>query len=161
MLAYEAVKAFGIQNARIAVAGLNPHAGESGLFGNEEEIAIIPAVNRAASEGINVTGPYPPDTVFIKAMAGLYDVVVAMYHDQGHIPLKMNGFKIDPVTGAFSSVSGINCTVGLPIIRASVDHGTAFDIAGEGSANEDSMVDAIKAGVMLAKSKFNIGTEEE
>ena len=153
-LAHDAVKAFGLTNARIAVAGFNPHAGEDGLFGNEEETAIIPAINQAKKEGINVEGPFPPDTVFIKAMAGLYDVVVAMYHDQGHIPLKMHGFKIDASTGAFTSVSGINCTVGLPIIRVSVDHGTAFDIAGEGRANEDSMIDAIKAGVMLAKAKF-------
>ena len=156
-LAHDAANAFGINNARIAVAGLNPHAGEGGLFGNEEEHAIIPAVKQAFDEGKNVTGPYPPDTVFIKAMGGMFDIVVAMYHDQGHIPLKMNGFKMDATTGEFISVSGVNCTVGLPIIRASVDHGTAFDIAGEGRANEDSMIDAIRAGVMLAKAKFHDG----
>ena len=153
-LADEALKALGIKFPRIAVAGLNPHSGENGLFGDEEKTAIEPAINQAVSEGMNVEGPIPPDSVFIKAMAGIYDVVVAMYHDQGHIPVKLSGFKIDPETKAFTSVSGVNCTVGLPIIRSSVDHGTAFDKAGEGIASEESMIDAIKIGAMMAKVKY-------
>jgi len=153
-LADEALKALGIRAPRIAVAGLNPHSGENGLFGDEEKTAIEPAIDQATEEGIHVEGPIPPDSVFIKAMAGIYDVVVAMYHDQGHIPVKLSGFKIDPETKAFTSVSGVNCTVGLPIIRSSVDHGTAFDKAGEGIASEESMIDAIKVGVMMAKVKY-------
>ena len=153
-LADESLKALGIKAPRIAVAGLNPHSGENGLFGDEEKTAIEPAIDKALKEGIDVEGPIPPDSVFIKAMAGIYDVVVAMYHDQGHIPVKLSGFKIDPETKAFTSVSGVNCTVGLPIIRSSVDHGTAFDVAGEGIASEESMIDAIKVGVMMAKVKY-------
>ena len=97
---------------------------------------------------------YIPDTVFVKAMGGLYDVVVAMYHDQGHIPLKLSGFRMDPKTGLFTSMSGVNTTVGLPILRTSVDHGTAFDRAGKNTANEESMVDAIEMAVTMAKHKF-------
>jgi 4-hydroxythreonine-4-phosphate dehydrogenase len=155
-LADEALKALGVERPRIAVAGLNPHAGEGGLFGREEETAIRPAVERAAADGMDVDGPLPPDTVFVKAMAGMYDVVVAMYHDQGHIPLKLSGFKLDAKTNRYTSVSGVNCTVGLPIIRTSVDHGTAFGKAGEGRANEESMVDAIETAVALARVKFRM-----
>ena len=153
-LADEALKAFGVKNPRIAVAGLNPHAGENGLFGNEEETIIKPAVAGAQSEGILAEGPFPPDTVFAKAIGGACDVVVAMYHDQGHIPFKLSSFRLDADTNTFSSVSGVNCTVGLPVIRTSVDHGTAFDIAGEGRASEESMIDAIKTAVLMAKVKF-------
>ena len=122
---------------------------ENGLFGTEEHDAIIPAVQEAQALGITVEGPIPPDTVFVKAAAGAYQIVVAMYHDQGHIPLKLSGFRMDPASGRFSSVSGINCTIGLPIIRTSVDHGTAFDRAGLGNANEESMMDAIDMAVTM------------
>ena len=123
---------------RIAVAGLNPHGGENGLFGDEEINEIIPAVKNMKRKGINVEGPFPPDTVFLQTLNGKYDLVVAMYHDQGHIPLKLIGFN-----------SGVNVTVGLPFIRTSVDHGTAFEIAWKGKANEDSMVEAIKLSLNL------------
>jgi len=150
-LADMAIKALGIHHPRIAVSGLNPHAGENGLFGDEEIYSIKPAVDIAVAEGIDAVGPLPPDTVFVKAMNGMYDVVVAMYHDQGHIPLKLSGFRLGADA---ASVSGVNCTVGLPIIRSSVDHGTAFDIAGKGIAHEGSMVDAINIGVVMAIAKF-------
>ncbi len=127
------------EKPRIAVAGLNPHAGENGLFGDEEQREIIPAITRMKEKGISVEGPLPPDTVFLQAVNGKYDIVVAMYHDQGHIPLKLLGFN-----------SGVNVTVGLPFIRTSVDHGTAFDIAWKGIAREESMVEAIRLAVMLA-----------
>lgn len=133
-LANTAIKETGITSPKIAVAGLNPHAGESGIFGTEEIEEIIPAVNDAIKVGMNVDGPIAPDTVFLKAMKGKYDIVIAMYHDQGHIPMKLLAFD-----------SGVNITVGLPIVRTSVDHGTAFDIAGQGIANEESMMSAIKA----------------
>jgi 4-hydroxythreonine-4-phosphate dehydrogenase len=123
---------FGVSAPRIAVAGLNPHAGESGLFGNEEQTTIGPAIELAASQGIQVTGPHPPDTVFFKASQGAHDAVVAMYHDQGLGPFKMIHFD-----------DGVNTTLGLPIIRTSVDHGTAYDIAGTGRASSASMVAAI------------------
>ena len=153
-LAVDAMDALGINDPRIAVAGFNPHAGENNLFGDEEILAIIPAVEKAISEGINVEGPLPPDTVFVKALNGSYDTVVAMYHDQGHIPVKLSGFKLTENKNVPSSVSGVNCTIGLPIIRVSVDHGTAFDIAGEGIADDGSLIDAIKTGVLMAKAKF-------
>ena len=139
MLADEAMKKLIGKDPRIAVAGLNPHAGENGLFGEEEIKEIIPAVINMKKKGINVEGPLPPDTVFLQAFRGKYDIVVAMYHDQGHIPLKMIGFE-----------SGVNITVGLPVIRTSVDHGTAFDIAWQGRANESSIVNAIKVAAKLA-----------
>jgi 4-hydroxy-L-threonine phosphate dehydrogenase PdxA len=125
---------------RIAVAGINPHAGEHGLFGNEEIREIIPAIANMKVKGINVEGPFPPDTVFLQALNGKHDIVVAMYHDQGHIPLKLIGFN-----------SGVNVTVGLPFIRTSVDHGTAFDIAWQGIASADSMVEAIKLSLKLVE----------
>ena len=136
---------------RIAVAGFNPHASEGGLFGDEEERAIIPAVKAAKAEGINVSGPLPPDTVFAKALGGEYDAVVAMYHDQGHIPLKLAGFNLS--SGQQSKVSGINCTLGLPIIRTSVDHGTAFDKAGKNCSSEQSMIEAIEAAYTMAANQ--------
>ena len=137
---------------RIAVAGFNPHASEGGLFGDEENRAIIPAVQAAQTEGIDVSGPLPPDTVFVKALSGQYDAVIAMYHDQGHIPLKLLSFKLN--SGEQSSVSGINCTLGLPIIRTSVDHGTAFDIAGKNCSSEQSMTEAIEAAYTMARQQF-------
>ncbi|MBD5550044.1 MAG: 4-hydroxythreonine-4-phosphate dehydrogenase PdxA [Lachnospiraceae bacterium] len=149
-LADKGCKMLGIANPRIGVAGLNPHCSEDGLFGTEEASEIIPAIQEAKNLGINVEGPESPDTVFVKCKAGIYDIVVAMYHDQGHIPLKLNGFQWDKENGQYKSVRGINCTIGLPIIRASVDHGTAFGKAGEGRANADSMLDAIEAGLKMA-----------
>lgn len=152
-LAVRALKELGMENGRVAVAGLNPHASDNGLFGDEEAREIAPAVEAARAEGINVTGPIPPDSVFVRALGGEFDIVVAMYHDQGHIPLKLAGFRMDPATGKYASMSGINTTIGLPIIRTSVDHGTAFDRAGRGVANEGSMVEAIEVAVQMARAK--------
>ncbi len=152
-LAQEGMRQLGYSHPRIVVAGLNPHCSENGLFGTEEEREILPAIDEALKEGINVSGPESPDTVFVKCQAGQYDIVVAMYHDQGHIPLKLSGFKYDLQKDRYDSVSGINCTIGLPIVRTSVDHGTAFGKAGEGRANDESMMDAIFAGVMMAENR--------
>lgn len=152
-LAVRGLRELGIPNGRIAVAGLNPHASDGGLFGDEEEREIVPAVEAARKEGINVSGPIPPDSVFVRAMGGEFDIVVAMYHDQGHIPLKLAGFRMDPATGKYESMSGINTTIGLPIIRTSVDHGTAFDRAGRGIANEGSMLEAISVAVQMAHAR--------
>jgi 4-hydroxythreonine-4-phosphate dehydrogenase len=152
-LANRALKALGIAEPKIAVAGLNPHAGEGGLFGDEEVKEIVPAIQEAKAEGIWVDGPVPPDTVFGKARGGQYDIVVCMYHDQGHIPVKTLGFTIDKATQRWTSVSGVNVTLGLPIIRTSVDHGTAFDKAGKGTAIHQSMLDAIDVAVKLAQGR--------
>jgi 4-hydroxythreonine-4-phosphate dehydrogenase len=152
-LAHNTCKALGIAAPRIVVAGLNPHAGENGLFGREEIDEIIPAVEAAKAKGINADGPLPPDTVFAKAHGGLYDIVVAMYHDQGHIPLKVLGFQYDRKAEKWQAVNGVNITLGLPIIRSSVDHGTAFGHAWQGSANESSLLNAIEYGVRLAVNK--------
>lgn len=141
-LAQRSCQALGIDEPRIAVAGLNPHASEGGLFGNEEEIAIAPAVAAARARGLNVSDALPPDTVFLRAVKGEFDIVVAMYHDQGHIPMKLLAFD-----------SGVNVSMGLPIIRTSVDHGTAFDIAGMGKASEESMVAAIDVAVQMARAQ--------
>jgi 4-hydroxythreonine-4-phosphate dehydrogenase len=152
-LGNDAVRRLGIKTPRIAVAGLNPHAGESGLFGKEEVEEIEPAIKQGQKEGLNVEGPIPPDTVFSKMQGGQYDLVVVMYHDQGHIPTKLIGFQYDDKTKTWGSMSGVNITCGLPIIRVSVDHGTAFGKAGEGRANPESMVQAIKIAVQLALNK--------
>lgn len=151
-LANKACKMLGIEKPKIGVAGLNPHCSENGLFGTEEASEIIPAIQVAQSEEIDVQGPESPDTVFVKCKAGIYDIVVAMYHDQGHIPLKLNSFQWDMTESRYSSVRGINTTIGLPIIRVSVDHGTAFGKAGEGRANADSMVEAIEVGLAMAEN---------
>lgn len=143
----------GIEEPRIAVAGLNPHAGENGLFGREEIEQIIPAIEQARAEGLNVSGPVPADSVFSKARGGWYDIVVCMYHDQGHIPLKVVGFVYDKEAGRWTAVEGVNVTLGLPIIRASVDHGTGFGHAGDGSANELSLVNAIDYAILMATAK--------
>ena len=148
-LANEALKKLDIAAPRIAVAGLNPHAGEGGLFGSEEIEEIGPAIEQAVRNGIQAEGPVPADTVFSKMMGGQYDMVVTMYHDQGHIPTKLSGFRYDQETGSWLSMSGVNVTLGLPIIRTSVDHGVAFGKAGEGRANPESMVQAIKMAVSL------------
>jgi 4-hydroxythreonine-4-phosphate dehydrogenase len=150
LLGYDAVRRLGIRKPKIAVAGLNPHAGEGGMFGREEIEEIEPAIQQARSEGINVEGPIPPDTVFSKLQGGQYDLVVVMYHDQGHIPTKLIGFQYDDETKTWSSMSGVNITCGLPIIRVSVDHGTAFGKAGEGRANPESMIEAIHIAARLA-----------
>jgi 4-hydroxythreonine-4-phosphate dehydrogenase len=152
-LADLALRLMGGERRRIAVAGFNPHASENGLFGDHEERAIIPAVSEARSEGLDVTGPLPPDTVFVKALGGQADIVVAMYHDQGHIPLKLLGFSLDSATGLFTRMSGVNTTIGLPIIRTSVDHGTAYDRAGKNLANAQSMADAITMAVIFARNR--------
>jgi len=149
-LADLACRMLGIENPRIAVAGLNAHCSENGLFGWEEEKEIIPAIEEAKAMGYGADGPVPPDTVFVKAMANQYDIVVAMYHDQGHIPLKISGFKLDYTTNTYTSMTGVNSTIGLPIVRTSVDHGTAFGKAGEGRANEESMVDSIDMAIVMA-----------
>jgi len=150
ILADKALAMMGSKTRRVAVAGLNPHSSENGLFGSEEADAIIPAIREASSKGINVTGPLPPDTVFVKALGGQFDIVVAMYHDQGHIPLKLCGFATD-IKGIISSAGGVNATIGLPIIRTSVDHGTAYDIAGKNLANEDSLIDALEMAVKFSR----------
>ena len=141
-LAHETLKRAGIETPRIAVCGINPHAGENGLFGNgEEEEKLIPGIERAKKKNICVSGPHPADTLFYRAVRGDFDIVVACYHDQGHIPVKVLGIE-----------EGVNITVGLKggIIRTSVDHGTAFDIAGKNKADERSMVAAIEAAAELA-----------
>lgn len=154
-LADRGMRELGYTAPRIAVAGLNPHCSEQGLFGTEEEKEIKPAIEAARELGLHVVGPEPADTVFVKCQGGQYDIVVAMYHDQGHIPLKLSGFKLNPETNTYESLSGINCTIGLPIVRTSVDHGTAFGKAGEGRANEESMMDAIFAGVKMAENRHS------
>lgn len=130
---------FGIKAARIAVAGLNPHAGEDGMFGSEEKNIIEPAIREARNQGFDVAGPFPPDTIFYHAANGRFDVVVSMYHDQGLIPFKLIHFH-----------DGVNTTLGLPIIRTSVNHGTAYDIAGTGTANPGSLMAAIKMAAKQA-----------
>jgi 4-hydroxythreonine-4-phosphate dehydrogenase len=151
-IANDACKDLGIHSPKIGVAGLNPHSGENGLFGREEIDEIIPAIEEARLHGIHVEGPVPPDTLYSKARGGWYDIVVAMYHDQGHIPLKVVGFVYNQKEQKWDAVEGVNITLGLPIVRASVDHGTAFDQAGKGIASELSLENAIDYGILLAKS---------
>ena len=147
----EAMRRLGLGTPRIAVCGLNPHAGESGLFGDEEQHAIGPAIVDARAAGIDATGPYPADTLMSRAAGGEFDCVVAMYHDQGHVPVKTLGFRYDESQKAWTGLSGVNVTVGLPILRVSVDHGTAFDRAGTGTANPESMVEAILVAASMTK----------
>ncbi len=141
-IAQESCLALGIERPRIAVAGLNPHASEGGLFGDEEANEVVPAIVAARENGLDVSDPQPPDTVFLRASRGEWDIVVAMYHDQGHIPMKLLAFD-----------TGVNVSIGLPILRTSVDHGTAFDIAGTGKASESSMLAAIDVAVQMARSR--------
>lgn len=152
-IADQACKAMGIDEPKVGVAGLNPHCGENGLFGREEIEEILPAVNAAKAEGICADGPIPADTIFSKAQGGLYDIVVAMYHDQGHIPLKVVGFVYNQKEHRWDAVEGVNITLGLPIIRTSVDHGTAFDQAGTGKANELSLLNAISYAINFANGR--------
>lgn len=160
-IANQACLDLGIEKPKVGVAGLNPHAGENGMFGREEIEEITPAIEEARSEGINAIGPLPPDTAYSKALGGWYDIVVCMYHDQGHIPMKVVGFRYNHAKGCWDAVEGVNVTLGLPIIRASVDHGTAFGHAGTGVANELSLINAIDyairlAGPRLAKKKGKV-----
>ena len=141
-LSHDACKRFGIRRPKIGVAGLNPHAGEGGLLGHEERRIIAPAIKRAVRKLGGITGPWPADTLFHKAYNGEFDAVVAMYHDQGLAPLKMIAFD-----------SGVNLTLGLPFVRTSPDHGTAFDIAGKGIANPDSMIAAINLAAELTQGR--------
>ena len=138
----EAIRQMSVNKPRIAVAGLNPHAGESGLFGDEEAKYIKPAIETACCQGMNVTGPFPPDSVFLRASEGQFDAAIAMYHDQGHIAIKMLGIT-----------RGVNVTLGLPIIRTSVDHGTVFGKAGKGTADPTSLMEAIKLATVICLAK--------
>jgi 4-hydroxythreonine-4-phosphate dehydrogenase len=149
----EACRRIGIDKPRIGVAGLNPHSSDGGLFGDEEEKEIIPAIKEAVAKGYDVEGPIPSDTLFPKAIGGVYDGCVVMYHDQGHIPFKVVGFNWDKKAKNMKSVRGVNITLGLPIIRTSVDHGTAMEIAGQNIASADAMVLAIEYAVRLDKTK--------
>lgn len=143
-ITYHALKVdFGIQAPKVAVAGLNPHSGEEGLFGQEEKEIIQPAIQKAMKSGILASGPFPPDTVFFKAASGDFDAVVCMYHDQGLIPFKLLHFE-----------DGVNVTLGLPIVRTSVDHGTAYDIAGQGKADASSLAAAIDMAAMIAENRL-------
>ena len=151
----DACKQFGIENPRIGIAGLNPHASDGGLFGWEEEKEITPAVKELLERGFNVDGPVPPDSLFAKARCGKYDGCVAMYHDQGHIPFKVVGFQWDKETGKMEAAKGVNITLGLPIIRVSVDHGTAFDVAGKGIASPDAMLLSIDYATKMAINRKN------
>lgn len=138
----EAMRLLGFAQPRIAVCGLNPHAGEHGLFGEEDQAAIVPAIQAARARGIACSGPHAGDTVFLQALRGAYDLVVAMYHDQGHIPMKLIDFE-----------GGVNISLGIPIIRTSVDHGTAFDIAGKNQADPRSLKQAMRMGARMAASR--------
>jgi 4-hydroxythreonine-4-phosphate dehydrogenase len=148
-LGNDAMKLLGYAQPRIAVCGLNPHAGEHGLFGEEDALYIVPAIQAAQNEGIAVTGPHAPDTIFLQASRGAYDLVVAMYHDQGHIPMKLLDFE-----------GGVNISLGIPIIRTSVDHGTAFDIAGKGQADPYSMKQAMRMAARMAAGAKGAGSKE-
>ena len=141
-LTSDAVKELGIENPRIAVSGLNPHAGEGGLFGDEEQKYIIPAIEEARKLGMNVVGPLPPDSVFLRASQGQFDAAIAMYHDQGHIAVKMLGIT-----------EGVNITLGLPIIRTSVDHGTVFGKAGKGTADPLSLIQSIRLAAVMCRNR--------
>ena len=154
-LTCDALRAFGIVRPRIAVAALNPHAGESGLFGTEDDDVLVPVIASYRRADADVSGPHPGDTIFVKGAAGQFDAIIAMYHDQGHIPVKLLGFRIDRDTGMWTELGGINVTLGLPIIRTSVDHGTAFDIARKGIANPQSMVEAVEYAVRLSAGRKN------
>jgi 4-hydroxythreonine-4-phosphate dehydrogenase len=144
----EAMKLIGFAKPRIAVCGLNPHAGEHGLFGTEDGAKILPAIEEAQAMGINCSGPHAGDTVFLQGYRGAYDLIVAMYHDQGHIPMKLIDFE-----------GTVNISIGIPIIRTSVDHGTAFDIAGQNKADPRSMKQAMKMAVRMARTKMGLAAQ--
>lgn len=148
-LTAEALPQFGIARPRLALAGLNPHAGESGVLGTEDDAVLAPAVAAAREAGLDVRGPFPADTVFVRASRGEFDCVLACYHDQGLIPVKLLAFG-----------QAVNVTIGLPIIRTSVDHGTAFDIAGQGVADAGSMIEAVKLAAQMARGKVATSTPD-
>ncbi len=150
----DACKQFGIEHPRIGIAGLNPHSSDNGLFGDEEALEITPAVEELRKRGYDAVGPVPPDSLFAKAKCGQFDGCVAMYHDQGHIPFKVVGFNWNQETGRMDSVKGVNITLGLPIIRVSVDHGTAFDVAGKGIASDDALVLSIDYATKMAINRL-------
>lgn len=150
----DACRQFGIAKPRIGIAGLNPHSSDNGLFGDEEALEITPAVEELKQRGFDVVGPVPPDSLFAKAKCGQFDGCVAMYHDQGHIPFKVVGFNWNQETGRMDSVKGVNITLGLPIIRVSVDHGTAFDVAGKGIASDDALVLSIDYATKMAINRL-------
>jgi 4-phospho-D-threonate 3-dehydrogenase / 4-phospho-D-erythronate 3-dehydrogenase len=160
-LTHEALCDLGFERPRIGVCALNPHAGEGGMFGREDIDVIAPVVESYRAEGMDITGPVPGDTVYVKALAGQFDAVVAMYHDQGHIAVKTLGFVMDPSSGRMSALSGVNVTLGLPIVRTSVDHGTAFDIAGKGVANPQSLIEAIEVAARLVGARSTDETTRE
>lgn len=149
----DALECLGIEKPRLAIAGLNPHSGEGGILGKEDDEIIAPIIKEYVDKGYDVSGPVPGDTVFIKLRAAQFDAVVAMFHDQGHIPVKLLGFNVNPESGVWQAISGVNVTLGLPILRTSVDHGTAFDIAGKGIANADSLVDAVEYAMKLLEGR--------
>ncbi len=153
LLLEDACRQFGIENPKIGIAGLNPHSSDNGLFGYEEAQEIIPAVEELKAKGHLVEGPVPPDTLFAKAKGGFFDGCVAMYHDQGHIPFKVVGFDWDPETKKMKSVKGVNITLGLPIIRVSVDHGTAFDVAGKGIASPEALLLSVDYAAKMAENR--------
>ena len=159
-LGWQACRDLGIENPKVAVAGLNPHCGEHGLFGTEEIDEIVPAIEAAREKGIDAVGPCPPDSVFSEMNGGWYDIVVCMYHDQGHIPTKVLGFVYDREAQGWKAVEGVNITLGLPIIRTSVDHGTAFGLAGTGTCNELSLVNAIDYALRMAAGRAEKKAEE-
>lgn len=146
-LGQEAMNLLGFEQPRIAVCGLNPHAGEHGVFGSEDETYIVPAIQAAHEQGIQCSGPHAGDTVFLQASRGAYDLVVAMYHDQGHIPMKLIDFE-----------GTVNISLGIPIIRTSVDHGTAFDIAGKNKADARSMKQAMRMAARMADMRLGMIT---
>jgi 4-hydroxythreonine-4-phosphate dehydrogenase len=138
------------------VCGLNPHCGEARMFGTEDDDEIKPAVEAAKAKGIVADGPIPADTIFSKMKGGMYDIVVTMYHDQGHIPTKLTGFQYDEKSKSWGAMAGVNISLGMPIIRTSVDHGTAFGKAGEGRANEQSLIEAIRYGAQFAAGRNKV-----
>ena len=152
-IADKVCKDMGIEHPKVAVAGLNPHCGENGLFGREEIEEIKPAIDAAKAEGIDAIGPCPPDSVFSQAIGGWYDIVVVMYHDQGHIPIKTVGFVYDREKQSWKAVEGVNITLGLPIVRVSVDHGTGYALAGTGASNELSLVNSIAYAASFGKNR--------
>jgi 4-hydroxythreonine-4-phosphate dehydrogenase len=143
------MKLLGFAGARIAVCGLNPHAGEHGLFGMEDEELILPAIDACRTNGIDCSGPHPADTIFLQASRGMYDLVVAMYHDQGHIAMKLLDFE-----------GTVNISLGIPIIRTSVDHGTAFDIAGKNKADAGSMKEAMRVAARMATTRKRLAAAQ-
>ena len=148
-LTVQAMRSFGVRSPRLALAGLNPHAGEAGVIGTEDDLVLAPAVVRARRDGVDIAGPIPGDTVFVRASRGEFDCVIACYHDQGLIPVKLLAFG-----------SAVNVTIGLPIIRTSVDHGTAFDIAGMGVADPGSMIEAVKLAAQMAAERAHTRAAE-